>query len=86
MEEFIKHIETKPTVRVVVDNRQLEVPVANTIAFQALQDLVTQKLIIQMARDKGFKLDDTAVQAEIATLEKINPGYVKNLQASTRAT
>jgi foldase protein PrsA len=55
--------------------------VANTIAFQALQDLVTQKLIIQMARDKGFKLDDTAVQAEIATLEKINPGYVKNLQA-----
>ena len=81
MEEFIKHIETKPTVRVVVDNRQLEVPVANTIAFQGLQDLVTQKLIIQMARDKGFKLDDTAVQAEIATLEKINPGYVKNLQA-----
>ncbi|MFQ3669775.1 MAG: SurA N-terminal domain-containing protein, partial [Fimbriimonadaceae bacterium] len=48
--QFYDYLERKPTVRVQTDNGPVELPVADTIAFQAIQDLIARRLILQLAK------------------------------------
>ncbi len=82
MQEFNEYLESKPTVRVIVNNGQIaEVPVAETLAFQAMQDLVTRKIVLQLAADEGVRPKGKEVDAEIAFKTELQPAFVKQLQA-----
>ncbi len=81
-DEFHQYLTTKRTVRVVVQNQVVEVPVAETLAFQALQELATQKLVMHMAADEGLMPTEKEVEAEIEFKKKINPRFLTDLKAS----
>jgi hypothetical protein len=81
-EEFHQYLTTKRTVRVIVQNQIVEVPVAETLAFQALQELATQKLILHMAADEGLLPTEKEVEAEIEFKKKVNPNYLTELKAA----
>ncbi len=82
MDEFHQYLTTKRTVRVVVQNQVVDVPVAETLAFQALQELATQKLIMHMAADEGLLPTEKEVEDEIDFKTKINPKYLTDLKGS----
>ncbi|MBX3113507.1 MAG: SurA N-terminal domain-containing protein [Fimbriimonadaceae bacterium] len=79
--ELIEYLEAKPTVRVVIQGQTVDVPVQDTLGFQAMQDLVVRKLVQQMAKEEGVAPTKKEVDEEISLRGEINPGYVKNLQA-----
>ncbi|MBX3096179.1 MAG: SurA N-terminal domain-containing protein [Fimbriimonadaceae bacterium] len=82
MEEFIKQLETKPTVRVLDQQGNVaEARIQNTLAFQALQDLVTQRLILQMAQDEGLAPTKEEINAEIKLKEVLDSSYIETLKA-----
>jgi hypothetical protein len=81
-DEFHQYLTTKRTVRVVVQNQVVEVPVAETLAFQALQELATRKLVMHMAADEGLMPSEKEVEAEIEFKKKINPRFLTDLKAS----
>jgi hypothetical protein len=81
MEEFNQYLQTKRSVRAVVQGQVVEVPVAETLAFQALQELATQKLVMQMAADEGLMPTEAEVEAEIEFKKKINPSFLTELKA-----
>ncbi len=81
-DEFHQYLTTKRSVRVVVQNQVVEVPVAETLAFQALQELATQKLVMHMAADEGLMPTEKEVEAEIEFKKKINPRFLTDLKAS----
>ncbi len=83
-DEFLEELQTMPTVR-VVDSQgrkgQANVPPGETLAFQAMQNLVTRKIVLQMAKDEGVAPTDKEVDAEIEFRKKLSPGYIKDLQS-----
>jgi len=79
--ELIEYLEAKPTVRVVIQGQTVDVPVQDTLGFQAMQDLVVRKLVQQMAKEEGVAPTKKEVDDEIKLRGEINAGYVKNLQA-----
>jgi hypothetical protein len=82
MEQFIKHLETKPTVRVLDQSGNVaEARIQNTLAFQALQDLVTQRLILQMAKDEGMAPTKAEIDAEVDLKIKLDPTFIQTLKA-----
>ena len=81
-EQLVQHMKTKGTVRVVLTNGQVaELPIADTMAFQSLQDLITQQILLQMAEDAGLRPDEAAVDAEIKFRERLNPNFISNLRS-----
>lgn len=80
-DEFMEQLQTKRTVRVNVNGRVAEVPVADTLAFQAMQELVTRKIIMQLAKDEGVAPTEKEVDDEIAFRTKLDGTFIKNLQA-----
>lgn len=76
MAEFNDHLQTKATVRVTVQGQSVELPVADTLAFQAVQDLVAQKLLLQVAADEGVAPTDEDVEAEIKFKVALQPNYL----------
>jgi hypothetical protein len=80
-EEFHEYLMTKPNVRVVVQGQTVEVPVAETLAFQAMQELATRKLIMQMAADEGLLPSEDEIEQEIAFKKKLDPQYINRLKS-----
>ncbi|MGE0001344.1 MAG: SurA N-terminal domain-containing protein [Fimbriimonadaceae bacterium] len=81
LDEFNKYMAAKPTIRVVVQGEVVELPVAETIAFQALQDLISRKALFQMAKDEGVMPTDKQVDDEVGFQKKLNPEFVQQYQA-----
>ena len=81
MDDFYQHLSTKRTVRVIVQGQVVEVRVAETLGFQALQELATQKIVMHMAADAGLAPTDDEVEAEIKFKESINAQYLETLKA-----
>lgn len=79
--ELIEYLEAKPTVRVVIQGQTVDVPVQDTLGFQAMQDLVVRKLVQEMAKEEGVTPTKQQVDEEIKLRGEVNAGYVKNLQA-----
>ena len=81
-EAFIQHMKTKAIVRVVLSNGQVvELPLADTMAFQAIQDLITQQILLQMAEDAGLLPDEDEIEAEIEFRKRLNQNFVNNLRS-----
>lgn len=79
-EEFMSYLESKPTVRVNVQGQVVEVPVADTLGFQALQDLVGKKVMMSLAKEAGVAPSDKDIEEEIKFRQEISPNFVQNLQ------
>lgn len=79
--ELLEYLETKQTIRANIQNQTVNVQVQDTLAFQALQDLVIRKLVLQMATKEGVAPTGDDVDNHIKLLGDVNPMYVKNLQA-----
>lgn len=85
--ELIEYLETKSTVRISVqgvsqipNTQEANAQVSGTLAFQALQDMVVRKLVIQMAQKEGVLPTMDEVNAQIKLLGDVNPAFVQNLQ------
>jgi hypothetical protein len=79
-EEFASYLKTKPTVRVNVDGQVAELPVANSLAFQAMQDLVGKKIVISLAKEAKVAPTDAEVETEIKFRNELTPGYLQQLK------
>lgn len=64
-EEYYYQVERKPNVIVQTNNGQLQLPVAQPIGFQVANDLVNQKLLEKIAKDKGVYPSSAEVDAEV---------------------
>lgn len=78
--QFYDYLERKPTVRVQTENGPIELPVADTIAFQAIQDLIARQLILQMARDEGVFPTEADVEAELKFRRELDPQFAERLR------
>ncbi len=80
LEQFHKYLETKGSVRVRTANGQVgAAEVAESLGFQALQDMIQQKLVLQMAKDEGVYPTDKDLEAEVEFQKKRNPNFLKVL-------
>src|SRR5690349_18238479 len=62
MEQFHKYLEAKPEVQVVLENGEVaNARVSETLAYQALQDLIRQRMIVQLAKDMKLNPTDDEV-------------------------
>lgn len=81
VEEFYEYLESKPTVVVSSDNRRMELPVADTLAFQAVRDVVNHKLLVQMAREEKLEPTEKEIDAEIDLRGEIRPGFITSMKS-----
>ncbi len=87
-EDMLRLLAAKPRVRVVItgegtsvdQNGIAELPVSDNLAFQGLQDLVSQKLLLQEAKERELLPSDEDVEAEIKFRSALNPQFVQELQ------
>jgi SurA N-terminal domain/PPIC-type PPIASE domain len=64
-DEYISHLERKVQVLVQSQNGPAQVPVAQPLNFQALNDLVNQKLLLQMAKKENVLPTEADITAEM---------------------
>lgn len=81
-EQLMDYLAKKPTVRVSTQNGVVEANVSEPLDFQALQDMIGQKIVLQLAKDEGVYPSDKDVTAELELRKRINPNYVKELTAN----
>ncbi len=88
MDEFVQYLKTKDRVRIITDQGQIvEAPVyqvlgngqtlGTTLAYQAIEDLISRKLIAQVAKDEQVYPTEREVMAELDFRKKLNAGYVQ---------
>jgi len=80
-DEFLRYLMLKPTVEVRSNKGAVEAPVAFPLGFQALNDLVKQKLVVQMAKQEGVYPTDADIAKEIQFRLDGDPNFVKNLNS-----
>lgn len=76
MTEFNQYMALKPDIRVQTQNGAATLPVDGTIGFQTLQDLVAQKLTVQLAKDRGIYPTDAQISQEIEFQKKLKPNFL----------
>ncbi len=81
MDEFVEHLKNKGSVRVNTGQGVAELPVADTLAYQGLDDLIKVKLVEQMAKDEGVYPTPADVTKELEFRKKLDPAYVTNQTA-----
>jgi len=81
-DDFYKYLEFKPEVRVVTQSGVATLQPEGTLGFQALQDLISQKVTMQLARDKNVYPTDADVNKELEFKKKLNPDFLPRLTAS----
>lgn len=79
--DLIEYLETKQTIRANVNGQVVNVNVQDTLAFQALQDMVVRKLVIEMAQKEGVLPTMEEVNNHIKLLGDVTPAFVQNLQS-----
>lgn len=78
-DEYISHLERKINVLVQTPQGPITAQVAQPLNFQALNDLVNQRLLLQMAKEEGVLPNQQDVQTELGFQEEKTPGFVKTL-------
>lgn len=78
MKDYYSYLERKKSVEVFTPNGTTRsLPVAATLGFQALRDLVQEKVIEQIAADDGVKPTKADVEAEIQFQTTRDPQLVQ---------
>ncbi len=81
VDEFHKYMEVMPTAKVQIQNQVATLPIVDTLAFQALQDLISQRLMTQIAKDEGVYPTEAEVNEELKFRQELNPDFLRNLNA-----
>lgn len=79
MDDFHKYLEGKTRVRVQTANGPAVAVVAESLAFQALQDMIARQVTLQMARDEGVYPSDQDVLKELEFRKKLEPNFLQKL-------
>jgi hypothetical protein len=80
-DEYISHLERKVQVLVQSQQGPAQVPVAQPLNFQALNDLVNQKLLLQMAKKENVLPTDADVNDEMKFQTSKRADFVAALTA-----
>ncbi|MEI8281268.1 MAG: SurA N-terminal domain-containing protein, partial [Armatimonadota bacterium] len=75
-DEYISHLERKIQVLVMGSRGPVQANVAQPLNFQALNDLVNQKLLLQMAKDENVLPTEADVTAELNYQISKRPDFV----------
>lgn len=78
--EYVRYLMLKPTVTVQSNRGPQEAAVSFPLGFQALNDIVKQKLVVQMAKQEGVYPSDADLNKEIDFRKENDPNWVPNLQ------
>lgn len=76
--EYFDYLQQKPTMLVSTPNGAVAAQLAGTPGFQALKDLIINKILEKMAKDEGVYPSDSDVDKEIKFQESQNPQLVSN--------
>lgn len=81
--EFLAHVRKKGEVTAIIQGRPVtQVPVAGTVGLLALEDLIKQRIISQMAKDEGVWPSEKDVLDELNLRKEKSPRYVAELNQS----
>jgi len=78
-EELMRYMMLKQNVQVMSNRGAVDAKVAQPLGFQALNDLVKQKLLVQMAKQANVYPAKADVDKEIQFRMDGDPNFVKNL-------
>jgi hypothetical protein len=78
-EEYVQHLERKPNVLIQTNQGSVAANVAQPLNFQALNDVVNQRLLIQMAKDEALFPTNDEVTRELQHQLTKRPDFVKAL-------
>jgi parvulin-like peptidyl-prolyl isomerase len=81
-EQLNRHMAKKPSVRVSSQSGVVEANVAEPLDFQALQDLIGQRVIMQLAKDEGVFPSAADINTELEFRKRLNANYIKQLTAT----
>lgn len=79
--DFFDYLQHKPTMLVSTPSGAQVVKLAGTPGFQALKDLIINKIVEKMAKDEGVFPSDADVNKEIKFQESKSPQLVSNALA-----
>lgn len=78
--QYYDFMEVKPEVQVRLQNGQVaNAAVADTIGFQSLQDLIRQRVIVQLAKDQKLEPSPSEVDAELQFQKSRDSNFVTAL-------
>lgn len=80
-DDFHSYLEIKPRVKVNSNQGVVEASVAQTLGYQALDDLIRQKAVLHLAKDEGVFPSDADIQNEIEFQKKRNPNFLHDAQS-----
>lgn len=80
IEDFHKYLESKSRVKVKTNDGQVvEAEVAESLAFQGLQDLIGRQIMFQLAKDEGVFPTDAEISKEVDYQQKLYPGFLTKM-------
>jgi hypothetical protein len=78
-DEYISHLERKVQVLIQTQSGPAQLPVAQPLNFQALNDLVNQKLLLQMAKQEGVLPTEADITEEMKFQTTKRADFIKAL-------
>lgn len=78
-DEYLRYMMLKPSIQVESSQGPVQAQLAQPIGFQAFSDIVKQRLLVQMAKDKGVYPTNDEIVKEINFQLEADPNYVKRL-------
>lgn len=79
--EYYSYLEFKPDVRVRTENGAASLPTDGVLGFQAMQDLISQKVTMQLAKDRKIYPTDEEINRELEFRKKLNQNFLATLTA-----
>lgn len=87
LDQYHRFLERMPTVKVKDRSGQVqEAQVADTLGFQAVQTLIGQQLMLELAKDEGVLPTKDEIEAELKFQEKLHDNFVTTLERSQGMT
>ncbi len=77
--DFHEHTDLKKTAQVVTPRGAVQTQVIGNFGLQSLQELVDQKVLMQLAKGKGVLPTESDVDAELKLQTELRPDYVTSL-------
>lgn len=77
--DYYAYLELKPDARVITESGPATLAVEGTLGFQALQDLISQQLTLQLGRDKKVFPTDADIQKEITFQKELKKDFMLQL-------
>ncbi len=80
LDDFYEHMMAKQTAQVLGRGGAAEERVVGSFGLQALQEVVDQRILLQMAKEQGVSPTEADVDAEIKFQQSLRPDYLTVLQ------